>query len=249
MFALTCDDAFAVLAAARCYDSADPFSFDGICDLDPPPRTSFRFGLPSRDELIFFGDSEAEHQFKEAVDRLQAIGGIPVEINFTPFREAGKLLFGGALVAERLVPVKKLFRTNPQAFHPVTKAILDQAAAISATDAFEALYELEQLRARAAREWEKMDVLVVPTIGTLYTVEAVEADPIQLNTNMGYYTYFVNLLVLCALAVPSGFRSDEMPSSISLIAPALSDGVLRKIGAAFHRLSGVKMGATNFLLP
>lgn len=248
VFALTCADAYAVLSAARGYDRADPFSRSEQCDLDPPQPKSFRFGMPSKDELVFFGDSEAEKQFKQAVERLKQIGGTPVEIDFAPFREAGELLFGGPWVAERLVPVKELLQ-RPDIFYPVTRTIFERAAKLSATETFEGLYKLEQLKMRCRSEWKKMDILVVPTTGTLYTIEELEADPIQRNTNMGYYTYFVNLLVLCAVAVPSGFRSDGMPSSISLIAPALSDGILRKIGASFHREVDARLGGTQFKLP
>ncbi len=47
-----------------------------------------------------------------------------------------------------------------------------------------------------------MDVLVLPTTGTIYTHEAIAADPVKLNTNLGYYTNFVNLLDLAAVAFP-----------------------------------------------
>ena len=43
-----------------------------------------------------------------------------------------------------------------------------------------------------------IDALVLPTMPTAYTVEQVLADPIQLNSRLGTYTNFVNLLELCA---------------------------------------------------
>jgi allophanate hydrolase len=148
-----------------------------------------------------------------------------------------------------LVPVKDLFKSNADALHPTTRAIFEGAAKLSATEAFEGLYRLAALKVRTDAEWQKMDCLVVPTTGTLYTVDALEADPIQLNTNMGYYTYYVNLLVLCALVVPGEFRNDGLPSSISLIAPAFKDGMIRHIGSRLHRKSNVTMGATGIPLP
>jgi allophanate hydrolase len=133
--------------------------------------------------------------------------------------------------------------------HPTTRAIFEQAAKLSATEAFEGIYRLAELKAQTAAEWRKMDCLAVPTTGTLYKIEEVEADPIKLNTDMGYYTYFVNLLVLCALAVPGELRADGLPSSLSLIAPSLSDGMIRHIGARFHRHSKVTLGATGYPHP
>jgi allophanate hydrolase len=127
--------------------------------------------------------------------------------------------------------------------------IFERAARLTATHAFEGIYRLAELKAKTATEWQKMDCLAVPTTGTLYTVEAVQADPITLNTNMGYYTYYVNLLVLSALAVPGVARTDGLPSSLCLVAPAFTDGLIRHIGASFHRDSRTTLGATGFPQP
>jgi allophanate hydrolase len=249
VFALTCDDAYQVLAAARGYDPQDPFSHAGECDLDPPRQKEFRFGIPAKDKMNFFADAAAEKAFQKNLENLKKIGGTAVEIDFDPFLEAGRLLFNGPWVAERLIPCRELFFSKPDAFHPTTRAIFERAARLSATEVFEGIYRLAELRARTAAEWRKMDCLVVPTTGTLYTVEAVEADPIKLNTNMGYYTYYVNLLVLCALAVPGVFRDDGLPSSLSVIAPAFNDGMIRHIGASIHRQANVTMGGTGLAQP
>jgi allophanate hydrolase len=111
------------------------------------------------------------------------------------------------------------------------------------------MYELRSLKQRAAAELEKIDVLAVPTAPTIYTLEQVESEPIKLNTNLGYYTNFVNLLDLAAIAVPAGFRGDGLPSGITLIAPAFREALLSDLGDRLHRLSGVKLGATAFELP
>src|SRR5205085_12144065 len=105
----TCRDAYQVLAAARGYDPRDPFSYPGECDLDPPRRKDFRFGIPTRKDLNFFGDAAAEKAFHTNIQILKNTGGTAVEIDFAPFIEAGRLLFNGPWVAERLVPVKELF--------------------------------------------------------------------------------------------------------------------------------------------
>ena len=59
--------------------------------------------------------------------------------------------------------------------------------------------------------WRTVDVLLLPTTGTIYTIAEVEADPVKLNTNLGYYTNFVNLLDLCRLGC-SQWISQEWPS-------------------------------------
>jgi allophanate hydrolase len=144
------------------------------------------------------------------------------------------LLYDGPWVAERLVACKELLQKSPESMLPVTRAILTGVAKFSAADVFAAQYELQGLRRRAEREWEKMDALLLPTTGTIYTIAEVEADPIGLNTNLGYYTNFANLLDLCAVAVPNGFQPTGLPAGITLMAPAGRDDWLLSIGRRFE---------------
>jgi allophanate hydrolase len=113
----------------------------------------------------------------------------------------------------------------------------------------QALHRLEALRHETAALWRDVDTMVVPTAGTIYRIAEIEADPLRLNTNLGYYTNFVNLLDLAALAVPNGFQPDGLPSGITLIAPAWREPMLAAIGAAFQRQGGLSPGATGAPLP
>ena len=91
----------------------------------------------------------------------------------------------------------------------------------------EALGALEQL-------FTRIDVLATPTAGTIYRIDAVEADPVTLSSNLSFYTNFTNLLDLTAVAVPAGWRGDGLPFGISLSAPAWSDDALLELGARFE---------------
>ena len=105
------------------------------------------------------------------------------------------------------------------------------------------------MRSRTLETWEVADFLFVPTTGTTYTIAEVEADPIRLNANLGVYTNFVNLLDLCAIAVPAGFDLGGLPVGVSLIAPCFNEMMLLDIGGEFHRRTGVPMGASGRPLP
>jgi allophanate hydrolase len=94
---------------------------------------------------------------------------------------------------------------------------------------------LRELRRRSDGEWLKMDVMVLPTAGTIYTHEAVAAEPFKLNANLGYYTNFVNLLDLAAVAAPAGFRTNGLPFGVSFIGPAFSDDALLSLADSYHR--------------
>ena len=86
---------------------------------------------------------------------------------------------------------------------------------------------------------------MLPTTGTTYRIEEVLADPVRLNSNLGHYTNFVNLLDLAALALPAGFReSKHLPIGVTLVGPTFSDVALLVLGARFHAAVGGNIGAT-----
>jgi allophanate hydrolase len=138
-----------------------------------------------------------------------------------------------------------LIEKDAQALHPITREIIEGARKFDAVAAFEAAYKLAALKRQSSLAWAGFDVMAVPTIPRVYTIAEVEADPIRLNSNLGTYTNFVNLLDLAAIATPSGMRTDGLPSSLTLIGPAGSDGFLAGIAAAVQVRSGVPMGATG----
>jgi allophanate hydrolase len=228
IFARTCREAHEIWRVARGVDSADPFSREARLGDDAAPwiNTKFRFGVPPLDQLQFFGDDEAAQLYQAAIKRMQQIGGEKVEIDFSVFRRAADLLYGGPWVAERLAAIKTFFRDHAHGVEPAVRAIIGEAQKYTAVDTFEADYQIRALRCEAAKEWARMDVLLLPTTGTIYTHEQIAADPIKLNTNLGYYTNFVNLMDLAAVAAPAGFRSNGLPFGISLIGPAFTDEAL-----------------------
>ena len=180
---------------------------------------------------------------------MRAMGGKKVEIDFAPFLAASELLYGGPIVAERLAGIRAFVADHADALHPVTRQIMEGGARHLGVDVFDALHRLQELRSRTLKTWEVADFLFVPTTGTTYTIAEVEADPIGLNANLGVYTNFVNLLDLCAIAVPAGFDSGGLPVGATLIAPCFNEVMLLDIGGEFHRRAGVPMGAGRRPLP
>jgi allophanate hydrolase len=144
------------------------------------------------------------------------------------------MLYDGPWVAERYAATKPLIETNPEAIHPVTRAIIEGARKFDAVAAFEAFYRLADRKRRTSRAWAEFDAMVVPTMPRFYTVAEVEADPVRLNSRLGTYTNFVNLLDLSAIAVPASLRGDGLPSSVTLIGRSGADGLIAGIGAAIQ---------------
>ncbi len=249
IFTLNTSDAASVLSVAARYDSEDPYA-------RVPPRpfaieqapSPLRAGVPAG-AMEFFGDLEFEALYRTAVERLAGLGAEIVEVDFTPFHKAAQLLYAGPWVAERLAAVKAFAATKPDAIHEVVGRIVMGAQEITAVEAFEGLYRIAELTREAEAQWERMDVLLLPTAPTIYRLADVLADPVRLNSNLGTYTNFVNLMDLSALAVPAGFRSDGLPFGVTLVARAFDDGMLASAGDALHRLlPGARLGATARLL-
>src|SRR6185503_7567926 len=138
-----------------------------------------------------------------------------------------------------------LLASAPDTIHPVTREITAAGARLTAAETFSALYRLQGLRKTAERTFANIDALVLPTAPTTYTTAQVLANPIELNSRLGTYTNFVNLLDLCGLAVPASMRADGIPFGITLLAPAGRDAMLASIGRVFHADTKLGLGAKS----
>ena len=232
VFTQTCSDALSIRQVFNS-PASRPFSHP------------LRFGVPRPNQLEFFGDDAAAQLYRDAITRLTALGGTPIEIDLTPFRAAAELLYSGPWVAERLAAIRDFFNAHSEEMDPTVRNIIGGASRYSAVDVFEGLYRLADLQSRTEAEWERMDVLLLPTTGATYTIAEVQADPIKLNTNLGYYTNFVNLLDLAAVAVPAGFRPNGLPFGVSLIGPAGTDEALLALADRFHSAAPVQVAVVG----
>lgn len=181
----------------------------------------------------FFGDAEYARLYDEAVKQAECLGVEIEAFDYTPFLEAAALLYSGPWVAERFAALSEFLAKNAGSVHPVVRQIIEGAGKFSAVDAFEAQYRLAGYMRQAEKFWENFDAMLLPTAGTIYTVEEMLAEPIRLNSNLGRYTNFVNLLDMCAVAVPAGCRPDGMPFGVSFIGPAWSEETQVDLAARF----------------
>jgi allophanate hydrolase len=231
VFAHSVGEAYDVLRAAAAFDAEDAFSRPLAVPPMPAPLPAPRIVAPDAGSLVVCGDTVQAADFEATLSRLAASGARVERVDFAPFFDVANMLYEGAWVAERYAAIETMMSTAPDAIHPVTRAIIAKAEALSAVDAFRGLYRLEELRRAVAPILEGADMLCVPSIPTFYSRADLEADPVTPNSNLGTYTNFVNLLDLCALAVPTGPRSDGRPGSVTLIARAGRDGLLAAEGA------------------
>lgn len=243
VFALTVDDAWTALSTIAGYDSADIYSRFRPLNCFGLQGSAHTLGVPRTNQRQFFGDARSAADYDAALARLARLGHSLVEIDMEPFYEAGRLLYEGPWVAERYIAARRVIEENPAALHLVTREIIAPAARLRATDVFEALYRLEALRRVAGDVFNRVDALALPTAPTIYTLEQVFADPIPLNSQLGTYTNFVNLLDLCGIAVPAALHADAAPFGITILAPGGADAVAASIARQFEADVALRPGA------
>jgi len=182
------------------------------------------------------GDEQAERFYAKAIDRLSTMGGIAVEVDIGPLLEAARLLYSGGWVAERSAAIEDLVRDNPAAVHPTVRAILQGGFGLSAVEAFKGFYALADHARAAEALWAEVDTLLLPTTPTIYRLREVLAEPFALNGALGFYTNFVNLLDMSAIAVPAGFRDNDTGFGVTLVGPAWADRALLVLASLYEEI-------------
>ncbi|WP_206244772.1 allophanate hydrolase [Novosphingobium terrae] len=218
------------------YDAGDPYS---KVSTDQPIRLP-AIGVPRRDQRVWFGDAESEYLYDRAIERLASLAPI-VEIDLEPLREAARLLYEGPWVAERTAAIAALLADNPQAIDDTVREVVEPGTGISAVEVFNGIYRLADLKRQADEMWTQVGMLAFPTTGTTFRVRELEAAPIALNSNLGAYTNFVNLLDMAAVAVPAGARANGTGFGITLIGPADSDMALLAEADSYFSASDLPM--------
>ncbi|CAM4268837.1 allophanate hydrolase [Novosphingobium lubricantis] len=221
-------DARLIDAVVAGFDTADPYSKP----LANRPLARKTIGVPRRDQRVFFGDAESEYLYDRALETLRELGEV-IEIDYAPLQEAAQLLYSGPWVAERTAALASLLASNPDAIDPTVREVVSPGLEIGAVDLFNGIYRLAELKRHADQLWNSIDLMAFPTTGTTYRVAELQAAPIALNSALGFYTNFVNLLDMAALAIPAGMRGNATGFGITLIGPADTDAALLDIADAY----------------
>ena len=243
--------------AKRCFPT--PRHIDSL----GPQATSFTFNIPPP-EALRICSSIYSRKFVEAIQTLQSIGGQLRPVDWAPFSQAGKLLYDGSFVCERLasLPDNWLAQNKPH-LHPVIEQIFSAVAARGSTavDAYRDLQAKALLTRQAEQVFESgpqgVNVLVVPTAPTHWTVEEILEKPVERNSVLGEFTHCGNVLDLCAVAVPAGtcpvreLRADDhvnaevesgsgqLPFSVTFLGGSNMDAEVLEIANRFDRFQRV----------
>jgi allophanate hydrolase len=235
VFARSVEDGTRVLKIIDGFDPNDPFARRPIPSQisdDLPPQ--FRFGRLPPDQIECFGMAEGAELYEAACDRLQRIGGTALQIDVEPFMETGRMLFNGPWIAERKASLEAFVTRHPDSVLDVIAKVLSAADQYSGTSVFAGMKRLAELRRQTEHLFDKVAAVVFPTAPRPFTIEAMVEEPVELNTQIGYYTHSANLLGLCAVSVPNAMFACGVPMGVTLLGPAWHDGRIAALAARFE---------------
>jgi allophanate hydrolase len=245
-------DARAVWYVMDQHDSLDPYAKAPLSlslwkqDFRGPRDGSFTFGIPPP-EVLQACTPAYRNLFDNAIVRLQLCGGRLVEMDYSPFEKAEKLLYAASLVHERIACIGHEFLTEHiDTLHPTTQAIF-RAALGSKLEAWQ-VFRDQGLQAEYTRLAQKtfdgtqggIDVLFVPSVPCHPTIAEMEMDPVALNAKLGLFSHAANVVDLCGISVQAGFvEMDDglkLPFGVTFLGGSGYDGKILDIAGVFESI-------------
>ncbi|MDM7853913.1 allophanate hydrolase [Cellulomonas alba] len=219
-------------------DPADPHSRTWPDDVRLAAPAAPVVGVPPDDQLELLSPA-ALVAFHAQVDRLVAGGARTRGVDISAMLACARLLYDGALVAERYASFGAAVEAATTGVDPVVAGIVDRARGVTAADLVRDQQRVLAYRLEAAEALSGCDVLLLPTAPCHPTIAEVEADPVGVNSRLGTFTNFVNLLDLAAVSVPA-LGPDGEPGvvdgglfGVTVVARAFDDQVAIDVAARF----------------
>ncbi len=176
----------------------------------------FRLGVPGDKYIESLEDPKNKKSYQLAVRRFESLGWEIVPLDLTFLNNCAKQLYEGPWVAERYSAVGEFIESKPDGLDATVEKIIKAAGSIRAHEFSKAIHQnFEDLKYMDS-EWKKMDAFILPTTPSIYKIEEVKKRPVELNSQLGTFTNFANLLQTSAISLPAGHQRDDMPTSITL---------------------------------
>ena len=201
--------------------------------------------VPSDHDLEFFGNSEGKSLYMNLLHQLDQSGLELKRFDFAPFREAGSLLFDGPFIADRFSSIGEFVQSNQSSVLSTTSAILSKATTVSGSDVFKALDRIKQLKTYVQCLAGPESLFIFPTLAPLYTISQLLEKPVELNSNIGHYSYFANILDMSALSVPTGFYANGMPFGVTLMGLPFRDSFLAQFAVSVLGIDDLSLGLSR----
>jgi len=234
------------------HDAEDPFSklprslVSWSVDFRGPRHGGFTFAVPPATSLEGC-QKEYVELFTKAVRVIRSCGGrlADKDIDYSIFERAGELLYDASLLHERMTCIGLDFlQQNLANLHPVTKELFSRAldSPPSAYDVFRDQALQIQLTRKVQLAFDTLkggvDVLIVPTTTQHPTLAQMAADPLKLNSQLGTFTHYANVVDMCGANVPAGTYVDAkgtlLPFGITVLGGSGFDAKVLDIAAVIE---------------
>lgn len=211
-------------------DATDPRSRSWPADVALAAPQRARVGVPIEAQLDVLSESY-RRSFAAVVARAEDAGLDIVRVDIAPLLAAARLLYDGALVAERFDAVGEFVVANPDAaLDPTVAAIVRRSAEPSAHEFVRDAGALVAAKHYAAGLFADLDALLLPTTTEHPLIDDVLADPVEINRRLGTFTNFCNLLDMASVAVPATGEPGES-FGVMTVTPAFGDQVALDVAA------------------
>ncbi|MFD3746819.1 allophanate hydrolase [Nocardia sp. NPDC058633] len=203
-------------------DSRDPRSRVWPADVRLAAAATPEIAIPRPEDLEPLSPAYRT-AFADTVAALHDRGLHTTEIDISPLLDAARLLYDGAIVAQRYAAVGEFVDKGAEGLDPTVAGIITAAKGLDAQSFARDLDYLAGARTTATTLLADFDGLLLPTTTEHPSIADVEADPLAINRRMGTYTNFCNLLDLAAVAIPGQPTPDGLPFGVTVVVPAFAD--------------------------
>ncbi|MFE7798230.1 allophanate hydrolase [Nocardia sp. NPDC057440] len=230
VFATDLDQAVVAAAVMAGPEVRDPRSRSWPADVHLAAPQQLRLAVPRAEDLAALSEPYRD-AFARTVVAVTDSGVATHEVDISALLDAARLLYDGAIVAERYAAVGEFLDTAPAGADPTVTAIIDAARATTGPGFADDLDTLARVRAATTALLAGFHGLLLPTTTEHPSIAAVQADPLVINRRLGTYTNFCNLLDMAAVAVPGLPTAAGLPFGVMVVVPAFADQVAIDIAA------------------
>ncbi len=174
--------------------------------------------------------SGVEAAYTRALEIYAAMGATIVAISMPRPLDEYMRRAGDIMSAESYATLADVVDSDHSPIDPFIRARIRRGRDIDARDYLDLLDYRTKVQVEMASVFDGIDALILPTC-PMAAIPVSEVD--ESVTPLSRLGRFVNLLDLCAVAIPAGLENG-LPVSIQIIAPCFQDALALRIARAFE---------------
>jgi len=174
--------------------------------------------------------AEVLDAYDRSLEALAALGAQIVDIEL-PFRLANFVTMTNITMAEGYFVNAAAIENPDLKLDDAVRERLLRGANISAHDYLATLRRREEMKRQMDAAMAGLHAFLTPSTETA----ALALDEVDFSAMPIRFGRFVNILDMCALALPNGFTGEGMPTSLQVVCRGYEEAVALRIGHAYQR--------------